>query len=301
MDINLSYIIVTYNSAKYISNCLHSILSQKSDEIRSEVIVIDNDSKDETVDFIKEKFPQVVCKKNNNNVGFAVAVNQAASISKGKYILLLNPDTVLSDNFIVSLFSFVNKTTDASVVGVKIVDDRFTHQPSVWKKPSFFTILAEMLLPYSLSIKIVTLSPDKPTLVENVSGACMLIKRDVFQKLDGFDEGFFLYYEEIDFCKRAKQAGYKIYYNPNISVVHYATKSSFNEPEIFFYNLYKNKLRFIRKHYKNSFYIVSYVVVLTGIILRTLVAFLAGVFSLNKNLIKLSRSLIFALIKIIRG
>lgn len=301
MSINFSYIIITYNSGDFICDCLHSIVRQKSNVIISEAILIDNASKDPTVKIVKGEFPNVILKENRENVGFAAAVNQAFSISQGEYILLLNPDTVLKDNFIDELFSFVKRTPEASIIGVKVVDENNKHHPSTWKRVTFLTVLAEMLLPYDMSIKLVTESPTTPALVENVSGACMLIRRDVFEAMNGFDERFFLYYEEIDFCRRAKQRGYKVYYNPDIEVIHFAAKSSSNDPEVFFSNLYRSKLLYIKKHFSYLFYAVAFVLVLCGLLLRSAASFLAGCITLRKHLFRLSKSLILASSKIIKS
>ncbi|MDP2208914.1 MAG: glycosyltransferase family 2 protein [Bacteroidota bacterium] len=300
MSINLSYIIVTYNSAGFIGDCLNSIARQKSNEITSEVILIDNASKDLTVEIVRKKFPQIILNENRENVGFASAVNQVFSLSKGEHVLLLNPDTILKNNFTGELYSFVNSTPDASITGVKIVDENNKHHPSSWKKISLKTILFEILFPYNISINLVTEKPNKPTKVENVSGACILIRRDVFKAMNGFDERFFLYYEEIDFCWRAKQKGYSVYYNPDIEVVHFAAKSSSNDREAFFFNLYHNKLLFIRKHYSYPFYIVVFILVLIGLLLRAAVSFIVGCLSFRKHLFRLSKSLIFVFIKIVK-
>jgi GT2 family glycosyltransferase len=301
LSINLSYIIITYNSADFIGNCLNSIARQQSNEITSEVILIDNASKDLTVEIVRKKFPQVILRENRENVGFAVAVNQAFSLSKGEHVLLLNPDTILKDDFTGELFSFINSTPDASITGVKIVDENNKHHPSSWKKISLLTTIVETLFPYNISIKLVTEKPDEPSRAENVSGACMHIRRDVFEAMNGFDERFFLYYEEIDFCRRANKTGYRVYYNPYIEVVHFAAKSSSNDRKAFFFNLYHSKLLFIRKHYNYPFYIVVFVLVLFGLFLRAAVSFIAGCLSFRKHLFRLSKSLIFVFIKIMKN
>lgn len=301
MRIDISFIIVTYNSVNFIGNCLNSIARQQSNNITSEVVLIDNASKDSTVEIVRKQFPQVILRENRENVGFAVAVNQAFSLSKGEHVLLLNPDTILKDNFIGDLFSFLNSTPDASITGVKIVDENNKHHPSSWKNISLLTMIMETLLPYNISINLVTEKPNKPTKVENVSGACMYIHRDVFEAMNGFDERFFLYYEEIDFCRRANQSGYNVYYNPDIEVVHFAAKSSSNDREAFFFNLYHNKLLFIGKHYSYPFYIVVFILVLIGLFLRAATSFIAGCLSFRKHLFRLSKSLIFVFIKIIKN
>ena len=298
---NISYIIVTYSSADFIVDCINSIAQQQPKDITSEIILIDNASTDSTVEIVRKLFPDVSLKVNIENVGFAAAVNQAASCSNGEYILLLNPDTIIKENFIEKIFSFIQNTPDASIVGVKLVDENNEHYPSAWKKISLITIFTEMFFPYELSIKLVTEIPDKPSHVQNVSGACMLIRRDVFEKLNGFDTRFFLYFEEIDFCMRATQKGYKVYYNPDIEVRHFIAKSSSENRESFFFNLYYNKLLFIKKHFSYPFYLTTYLLIIIGILLRILVSSIAGLVTYRKHLLRLSKSLIFVLIKIIKN
>jgi O-antigen biosynthesis protein len=298
---NLSFIIITFNSADFISDCLNSIARQQSNDITSEIILIDNASTDSTAEILNNKFPDILLKENHENIGFAAAVNQAVSFSQGEYILLLNPDTIIKGNFIEKLFSFIQNTPEASIVGVKLVDENNKHQPSAWKKISLLTIFIEMLFPYNLSIQLVTKSPKTPRQVDNVSGACMLVRREAFKKLNGFDTRFFLYYEEFDFCMRANKKGYKVYYNPEIEVVHFAAKSSSNDKETFFLNLYHNKLLCIKKHFSYPFYLTASLFVIVGILLRIFVSFIAGIVTFRRHLFRLSKSLIFVLIKIINS
>jgi GT2 family glycosyltransferase len=301
LSIDLSYIIVTYNSADFIGSCLDSIDAQKSGYIKTEIIIVDNASTDSTAEMAKKQFPDLTLKENRENVGFAAAVNQAVSLSTGGYILLLNPDTIIKENFLEKYFSFLKNTSDASIVGVKLVDENNKHQPSAWKKISLLTIFIEMLFPYNLSIRLVTKSPETPRQVDNVSGACMLVRRDAFEKLNGFDTRFFLYYEEIDFCMRATQKGYKVYYNPDIEVCHFIAKSSSENRESFFFNLYYNKLLFIKKHFSYPFYLTGYLLIIIGILLRIFVSSIVGLVTYRRHLLRLSKSLIFVLIKIIKS
>lgn len=300
-NLQLSILIVTYNSEKYISNCIDSILSQNPASITYEILVVDNCSNDKTSDIVKSKFPAVRYFQNSNNLGFAKAVNQSFQQINGEYILLLNPDTVIVKDFFLKLSNLFKHNNKIDILGVKLLNEQGSEQPSSWKKVTFFTILLEMLLPYQLSKKLVTVAPKQFCEVENVSGACMLIKKDVFEKLSGFDEKFFLYYEEIDFCRRAKNAGYKINYTPDIEVIHFGAKSSITDKQVFFYNLYKNKLYFIKKHYGKIFFNISFIVVVIGILLRIIFGFIGGLFLLNKDLYRISQTLILVLIRMIKN
>lgn len=302
-NLNLSILIVTYNSEKYIYRCLQSLHSQTSNNINYDVLVIDNASCDNTVNIIRNNFPDVKCIQNTENLGYAKAVNIGVNNLSGEYVLLLNPDVILYNDFFTKLEHFLKEKEryKFSVLGVKLIDEKGKTQPSCWKRVTIFTIIAEMLLPYQISKFLVTVSPDELTEVENVSGACMLVVKKDFETLSGFDTNFFLYYEEIDFCLRArKELNLKVLYNPYIEVIHYGMKSTAGDKGIFFHHLFKSKLYFIKKHFSKTFYSVSFIIVLVGILLRSIIAFLAGIFSVNKNLIKTSRSLIFILIKLLK-
>lgn len=294
-----SILIVTYNSAEYITGCLQSIISQNLSDI--EIVVVDNFSKDDTGSIIKSKFPQVKYFQNSANLGFAKAVNESMKHLNGKYILLLNPDLIVGKDFFYRIYNLLKDKGEIDILGVKLLEENGEVQPSSWKKISLLTVLTEMLLPYQISKKLVTIVPKNFSEVENVSGACMLIRKEVFHSLNGFDENFFLYYEEIDFCRRAKKLGYKIFYIPDIEAIHFGSKSTSNDRQIFFENLYKNKLYFIKKHFGKLFYATSYFIVITGILLRIIFGFIFGFVFFNRNLIRISQSLILVLIKLIKN
>lgn len=295
MNLILSYIIVTYNSASYIQNCLNSIFQQ--DTTSSEIIVIDNASKDFTVEILKTKYPEVSLIENHENLGYAAAVNKASSIANGEWLLILNPDTILPENFYSNIQSFFKNYPHISIVGMKLVNIQNKVQFSAWRRISILTLILEMMLPYFISKKIITVKAHKLRIVHNISGACMLIKKDVFKELNGFDEEFFLYYEDSDLCYRASKLGYKIYYNPEIEVIHNFASSSWKDLNSFFLNFYKSKLIYYKKHFRKFYYRIAYLLIIMGIVLRIVIYSISGFFL--KHLHQLSRSHIFALRNIV--
>lgn len=297
--IQYSVIIVTYNSAEFIEKCIKSIELENHTDV--ELILLDNSSTDSTVQIIEEKFSSIRLVKNKHNVGFAAAVNQAVVQSKSDYLLILNPDTILETKFINKLHKFIEEKPDLSIIGFVLIGVNGEHQPTCWKTPSLKTLFFEMFLPYKLSLKLVTEKYNSLSEVDSVSGACMLVKRNVFEKLSGFDERFFMYLEDLDFCLRARKEGYKVFTNPEIKAVHHIAKSSWQDMQSFFFNLYTSKIYFFRKHYRRTYSFLAYILIISGLKLRVVAYFTAGVFLFNKHLLRLSKYHIFVAKKIIQS
>jgi GT2 family glycosyltransferase len=283
-----SIIIVTYNSAETIVACLKSISSNITDGPVFEIILIDNASTDATRQIIRTQFPDVILIENKKNTGFATAVNQGAESSKGKYLLFFNPDAVASEKFLRRLFEYLQSDSQASIVGVNLVDTNGKHQPSCWKTPGLFTLLPEMFLPYKLSLEFVTDNPTLRTEVKMVSGACMVIRREVFDRLHGFDTEYFMYYEDADICFRARKEGYKVFFNPEINVLHYIRGSRTDE-QLFYEQFYNSKLLFFKKHFSPVFSVMAHLLVFLGIFVRIPAYEAVGAITFNKKLLRLAK------------
>ncbi len=220
----LSVIIVSYNSEAFIEKCLTSLQED-------EIIVFDNASSDRTIQIIK-KFTNIKLIKSSENLGFAKANNKAAEEAKGEYLFFLNPDTEV-EKPLDELVNFYENTPNAGIVGPKLVLENGAIQPSARKLPTIMGAFKEYILgvknAYSQYIP-----GGKPTEVEMVYGAAILIKKDLFERLGGFDEKFFLYYEDVDLCKRVKNLGKKIYYYPKVTIKHLvgATKSGMDKNKL---------------------------------------------------------------------
>jgi GT2 family glycosyltransferase len=258
--IKLSVVIVNYNVKHFIEQCLFSVL-KASESFQCEVFVVDNNSVDGSVTLIKEKFPQIHLIVNKTNTGFSVANNQALKIAQGEYVLLLNPDTVVQEDTFTKIIAFMDAHPEAGGLGVKMLDGQGNFAPeskrglptpevAFYKMFGFsrFFPKSKRFGKYHLSY----LSEDQLSEIDVMSGAFMLIRKSVLDKIGLLDETFFMYGEDIDLSYRIKQAGYKNYYFPDTQIIHYkgesTKRSSLNYVVIF----YKAMAIFSKKHFSGS-------------------------------------------------
>jgi GT2 family glycosyltransferase len=255
----LSVIIVSYNSIGLLENCLFSVQKAML-TIDGEVIIVDNNSNDGSKEYLPSKFPGVKFIFNNENLGFAKACNQGFKISSGDHILFLNPDTVLSETCLTDCISFFKTHADAGAVGVRMLDDkgkflkeskRGLPSPSA----SFYKLFGlATIFPRSKTIAKYYqghLPENENNPVEVLSGAFIMIKRAVFEKVNGFDETFFMYGEDIDLSLRINQVGYKNYYLGKISITHLKGGSTtYNKKYV--RDFYGAMNLFVKKHYNEK-------------------------------------------------
>lgn len=231
-EIDLSVVIVSYNCWPFVRLCLHSLLWQKDD--RLEVIVVDNNSADETVEAV-EVFPQVTLLANNENVGFGTACNQGMKIAQGRYFLMLNPDTFVPEDLAQKVVAFMDAHSECGAMGVRMTDGtgRFLREskrglPTLFRSFCRFSGLSG-LFPTSKIAAGYYLGhlPELQTSpVEILSGAFMVLSRAAIEKVGGFDEQFFMYGEDIDLSWRIHEAGFVNYYFPEINIVHFKGEST---------------------------------------------------------------------------
>ena len=277
----LSIIIVTYNSRSLIEQCLVSV-DKAVVGIKAEIIIVDNDSTDGSREYLPSKFPGVKFIFNNENSGFAKACNQGSKISTGEYVLFLNPDTVLSETCLADCITFFKTHADVGAVGVRMLDDkgkflkeskRGLPSPSA----SFYKLFGlTAIFPSSKTIAKYYqghLPESENNPVDVLSGAFMMVKREVFEKVNGFDESFFMYGEDIDLSLRITQEGYKNYYLGKISVTHLKGGST-NYNYKYVRDFYGAMKLFVKKHYSNK-PILYRSFLYTGIGLRKMLAMIA--------------------------
>ncbi len=224
---DLSIIIVNWKVKDLLEKCLKSIFEQTKN-ISFEVFVVDNASGDGSVEMVREKFPQVDLTSSAENLGFAKGNNLAIKKAAGKYILLLNPDTEILDNAFEKMVRFMDVHPECGIAGCKLLNSDLSLQPSVRAFPDlasqvFILLKIHHLLPHSKTMyKYLVQDFDYERLEEadQVMGAFMMIRREVFDKIGLMDENFWLWFEEVDFCKRAKDAGWKILYTPEAKIIH---------------------------------------------------------------------------------
>ena len=278
MAIELSVIIVNYNVRHFLEQCLCSV--QKAiRNINTEIIVVDNNSIDNSIGYLKSQFPGIRFLVNDTNLGFAKACNQGLQLSLGKYILFLNPDTIVPEKSLEDCISFFESHPDAGGVGVRMIDiqNKFLKE----SKRGLPTPAASFYKLFGLSAifpKAKTFSKyyeghlpeNENNPVEVLSGACMMIRREVFEKINGFDERFFMYGEDIDLSIRIIQAGYKNYYLGTITVTHLkggSTTYNFKYVQDF----YGAMNLFVKKHYSNRS-ILFRTILYSGISIRKIIA-----------------------------
>lgn len=232
--IDLSIIIPEYNTKNLLNNCLYSIYEQTKN-IAFEVIVVDNASQDNSASMIKTKYPQVKLIANSMNVGFGKANNQALKMSKGKFILFLNSDTVILDKAIEKALAFIDQNKEIDILGCKLIYPNGLIQPSGGFFPKLRQVFCWMFSLDNLALVSKIIKPYQQTRTDFyqqlqecdwVTGAFLLLKKKVVDKIGGFDEKFFMYSEEIDFCYRAKKAGFRVWFYPEAKIIHQKGKSS---------------------------------------------------------------------------
>lgn len=236
----VSIIILSYNTASLISQCLSSVFTHVTD-MPFEVIVVDNHSHDQSVHVIKTKFPKVRVIESEKNLGFAKGVNLGASHAKGDFLLFLNSDTTFSDNALEKLLTFVSTRKNVAVVGGKLENTDGSTSSSY---NDFYTLskIVTFLFFKDRERRIF----HKPKRVDWVSGGFMLIKKDLFEEINGFDDHYFMYIEDMDLCFRLSKLGYEVFYLPEAVVSHVGQGSSNRTFAIV--QIYKGLLYFYKKH-----------------------------------------------------
>lgn len=214
----LSIIIPSYNTKEILRRCLESIKKEERG-IGLETIVVDNGSDDGSVEMIKKDFPAVKLICNSENLGFSRAVNQGIKASSGKVVFLLNSDTRLTRGSLKKLLE-LEKRVGPAIIGAKMINPDGSPQPSVFHLPSLKRAILEYWLGRTGYFSKYLPPADQPVEVEAVSGGAMLISQPVFEKVGLLDERYFFYFEDLDFCRKAAKAGFKIYFFPRAQVIH---------------------------------------------------------------------------------
>ncbi len=255
--LTLSIIIVSYNVREFLEQALVSI-KKAVEHISCEIFVVDNASSDGSPDIIARKFPDVKLVRNSENVGFARANNQAIRLSLGRYVCIINPDTIVQENTFLQVIEFFDKNGQAGAVGCKILNPDGTLQlacrrsyPTPWVAFTKIVGLAR-LFPNSKIFgryNLTFLDPEQSTEVEAISGSFMVVRRETIDQVGMLDESFFMYGEDLDWCFRIRKGGWRIYYLPTTQIVHFkgesSKKSPFEQRRLF----YEAMHLFVKKHF----------------------------------------------------
>jgi GT2 family glycosyltransferase len=221
--VDVSIIIVSYNTKKYTLDCIKSVQNEGS-SLKKEIIVIDNGSSDGSCEAIRNlqlSITNFQLIRNKKNLGFAKANNQGIKKAKGRYILLLNSDTQVERNSVKKLIAFAESKGDAGVVGARLLNSDGSIQGSVFRFPTIFRALRQYWLGEKRILDKYYPKGDKYAAVESVVMAAFLITPLAMKKVGMLNEKFFMYFEDLDYCKRANGVGLKVYYLPSALVYHY--------------------------------------------------------------------------------
>jgi GT2 family glycosyltransferase len=257
---DLSIIIVSYNVKYFLKQCLLSV-KKSSENIDYEIFVVDNNSADGSCSMVRTEFPGVKLIMNNVNRGFSAANNQALKMAGGRFILLLNPDTIVEEDTFTRCISFMNEHHDAGALGVRMIDGRGrVLQESKRALPTpgtaFYKIFGlSYIFPRSRIFNRYYLShiDDHQTAkVDILSGAFMFLRHEAVDKTGLLDEEFFMYGEDVDYSYRLVKAGFVNYYYPEIRIIHYKGQSTKKENLNVLINFYRAMLIFVRKHFSNG-------------------------------------------------
>ena len=259
--LDVSVVIVNYNVRDLLRACLRSLEPNLRD-LRGEVWVIDNASRDDSADMVAAEFPHVKLIRNAQNRGYAAANNQAIRAARGRYVLVLNPDTELPPDAVPACLAELERHPDIGALGPKLVRgdgslDRACRRSFPSPEVAFFRLagLAKLLPrhPRVARYNLLDVDPDVSLDVDSVCGAFMLVRREVIEQVGMFDETFRMYGEDLDWAYRIKAAGWRVRYHPAVVVLHYKGQSSRQRPASSIRAFYHAMHVFYDKHYAPTY------------------------------------------------
>lgn len=242
MKVELSVIIVNYNGEKYLKDCFDS-LYQKLEGIVFEIIVVDNDSRDASCEFIKTHYPDIRLLETGDNLGFGRGNNYGVKHAQGAHILLLNNDTILKDSLL-PVLNFVKNDPTVGAVGITMLDGNQKYLPAAGNFPNARNMLQfKNLLAKGTEFSTGIFSKTAYE-VDWLVGSFLLMPKVVYEQINGFDEDYFLYVEDVDFCKRIADAGFRCVFLPQYSYIHFVGFNPKKNPM-----LVKGYKIYIQKHF----------------------------------------------------
>ncbi|EDY80422.1 glycosyl transferase, group 2 family protein [Verrucomicrobiia bacterium DG1235] len=280
---DVAVVIVSYNSEGQIEACLNTLIAQRL-SIRQEIIVVDNQSQDRSAEIIREKFPQVRLFTPSENLGFAKAVNFAVKQTEANYILLLNPDTEVLEHAVDKVHSFAIANPEYGFYGGRTLKEDGTtlERSSCWGQPTLWSLFLfatgistvfrhnSVLDPESLG----SWKRDSIREVGVITGCFLLAEKKAWEAIDGFDEHFWLYGEDVDLAMRARKAGYKPVITPDAVTIHEVGQSSTAIGKMIW--LHRGKVSLVKKHWQGLSRFAALLFIKTGVCLRALAYSLKG-------------------------
>ncbi len=250
---SIAVIIVNHNTREHLRACLASV----QQEALGEVIVIDNASSDGSVEMVQAYYPQVVLHASKENIGYGAAANLAVAFSTAKYVLLLNSDTLLQTGVLQALSIYLDRNPQAAVVGPRLVNPDGTLQASCHQTPGTLKWLFDnctlsrliRYIPVLRNYSLLTWSHNQARIVPWVLGAALAIRREAFEAVGGFDETFFMYFEETDICYRLNIEGWEVHFAPVATIMHVGGASTMQNSTDMAIQFSVSIMKFFQKHY----------------------------------------------------
>lgn len=234
--LDLSIIIVHYKSIDKTRNCLDAIKRSKTDDLRYEIFVVDNDSRDEISRVLEEKHPDVRLIVSDVNLGMGKGNNLGIKEAQGKYVLILNPDTELEEAAIQEMIRHMEADGNVGMIGPRLYYPDGQIQQSYYKYPNILmpimrrTFLGKIFRRYIENYLMLNLNPTDPTEVDWLMGSVLMTQKEILDEVGAFDDRFFMYFEDTDLCRRIKRSGRKVVYHPKATAIHHHARASAELP-----------------------------------------------------------------------
>lgn len=246
----LSIVILNYNARFFLEICLQSVL-EAIQKLEAEIIVVDNNSSDESCKMVLDKFPEITLIRNTENLGFSKGNNIGVARATGDYICILNPDTIVQEDCFEDLLEFIETTSNPGIVGCQLIDGKGQFLPESKRKIPYPLVALKKLLGNGASYYASDIKANEVAKVDILVGAFMLLKTSVYRQIGGFDEDYFMYGEDIDLCYKALKKGYTNFYFGKTSVIHFKGESTVRDVT-YAKRFYKAMQIFYNKHFSQG-------------------------------------------------
>ena len=253
----LSVVILNYNVRHFLELSIKSVQAAIAN-LDAEIIVVDNASSDDSCSMVKQLFPEVILIENESNVGFSKANNQAVKVAKGEYLCILNPDTVVAEDTFSQLLDFADTQENLGIVGCKLIDGTGKFLPESKRNIPIVKVAIKKIFGNSVGYYANHIKENDIAKVDILVGAFMLMKQSVFSKINGFDEDYFMYGEDIDLSYKGLKSGFDNYYYGETSIIHYKGESTLRDKK-YAKRFYNAMQIFYKKHFKINFVFDTFV------------------------------------------
>jgi GT2 family glycosyltransferase len=289
--VKLSIIVLCWNDKRVIADCLKSIFG-KSHSFEFEVLVSDNGSTDGSIQFVREQYPEAIVLENRDNLGFARGNNVGLRASRGEYVLILNPDTIIHEGSLDEWIAFADLHPEAGAFGCLTVNPDGSYQPTAWPFPTLsgawvaalgLRWLARVSERFTSDV-YVGWHGESERSVDWQAGCCLLCRRNLVIRLGGLDERFFYYFEEVDLCRRIWDAGFSVLFTPRAVITHLGGQSTGRFPIRFEIEKCRNEYRYFYKHFGIRGALGCRQVTLARLRLRKLLYGWCGLFRSNESM-----------------